>query len=100
LRKLDLKSNPLTQGFYGPRCEVPVSDSGRTSAVAEEDRIYRSKLDEDTAMRRRTYELLLAYSCCPKDGFELDGLVFNRRAAVAKDEVWERLVELGVLRRV
>ena len=100
LRKLDLKSNPLTQGFYGPRCEVPVSDSSRTSAVAEEDRIYRSKLDEDTAMRRRTYELLLAYSCCPKDEFELDGLVFNRKAAVAKDEVWERLVELGVLRRV
>jgi Leucine-rich repeat (LRR) protein len=95
LRKLDLKSNPLTQGFYGPRCE-----DRSVNAIAEEDRIYRSKLDEDTAMRRRTYELLLAYSCCPKDGFELDGLVFNRKAAVAKDEVWERLVELGVLRRV
>jgi Leucine-rich repeat (LRR) protein len=101
LRKLDLKHNPLTQGFYGPRCEVSSSDSSSSvNAIAEEDRIYRSKLDEDTAMRRRTYELLLAYSCCPKDGFELDGLVFNRKAAIAKDEVWERLVELGVLRRV
>ena len=101
LRKLDLKSNPLTQGFYGPRSEVSASDNSvSVSAVADEDRIYRSKLDEDTAMRRRTYELLLAYSCCPKDGFELDGLVFNRKAAVAKDGVWERLVELGVLRRV
>jgi len=99
LRKLDLKHNPLTQGFYGPRCEVSASDNA-ASVVAGEDKIYRGKLDEDTAMRRRTYELLLAYSCCPKDGFELDGLVYDRRAAVAKDEVWERLVELGVLRRV
>lgn len=109
LRRLDLKHNPLTQGFYGPRCEVPAASddssgggsrrSGVDTVVAQEDRIYRSKLDEDTAMRRRTYELLLAYSCCPKDGFELDGLGFDRRAAIAKDGVWERLVELGVLRR-
>ena len=99
LHKLDMKNNPLTQGFYGPRCEVSASDNS-ASVVAREDAIYRGKLDEDTAMRRRTYELLLAYSCFPQNGFELDGLVFDRRAAVAKDEVWERLVELGVLRRV
>jgi hypothetical protein len=30
----------------------------------------------------------------------LDGLVFDAKAAVAKDQVWERLVDLGVLRQV
>jgi Leucine-rich repeat (LRR) protein len=85
LLKLDIKDNPLTQGFYGP-------DSS-------EDRIYKGKLDEQTAVRRRTYELLMAYSCkC--EGFMLDGLEFDAAAAVAKDHIWERLVELGVLRQV
>lgn len=85
LMKLDMKQNPLTQGFYGPE--------------GTEDKSYKAKLDEETAIRRRTYELLLAYSCT-REGFMLDGLQFDAEAAVAKDEVWERLVELGVLRRV
>ncbi|KAM0717268.1 hypothetical protein Q7P37_007120 [Cladosporium fusiforme] len=85
LLKLDLKQNPLTQGFYGPD--------------GSDDRTYKAKLDEETAMRRRTYELLVAYSYT-REGFMLDGLAFDAEAAVAKDEVWERLVELGVLRKV
>jgi hypothetical protein len=75
----------LTQGFYGPE--------------TSEDKIYKGKLDEETAVRRRTYELLVAYSC-KREGFMLDGLKFDPAAAVAKDHVWERLVELGVLRQV
>jgi hypothetical protein len=85
LLKLDMKDNPLTQGFYGPE--------------TSEDKTYKGKLDEDTAIRRRTYELLMAYSC-RREGFMLDGLVFDAKAAVAKDQVWERLVDLGVLRQV
>jgi Leucine-rich repeat (LRR) protein len=85
LLKLDMKDNPLTQGFYGPE--------------TSEDKVYKGKLDEDTAIRRRTYELLVAYSC-RREGFMLDGLVFDAKAAVAKDQVWERLVDLGVLRQV
>lgn len=85
LARLDLKQTPLTQGFYGPD--------------GSDDKSYRAKLDEETAIRRRTYELLVAYSCT-RENFMLDGLEFNAEAAVAKDEVWERLVELGVLRRV
>lgn len=85
LRNLDMKNNPLTQGFYGPE--------------ASEDRMYKGKLDDDTRIRRRTYELLMAYSCT-HDGFTLDGLPFDAKLATAKDLVWERLVELGVLREV
>ncbi|GAB7325842.1 hypothetical protein MBLNU13_g09917t1 [Cladosporium sp. NU13] len=85
LLKLDLKDNPLTQGFYGPE--------------TNNDKIYKGKLDEETAIRRRTYELLVAYSC-KREGFTLDGMEFDAAAAVAKDHIWERLVELGVLRQV
>ena len=85
LLKLDIKDNPLTQGFYGPE--------------TSNDKIYKGKLDEQTAIRRRTYELLVAYSC-KREGFMLDGLEFDAAAAVAKDRIWERLVELGVLRQV
>jgi hypothetical protein len=85
LLKLDIKDNPLTQGFYGPE--------------TTEDKIYKGKLDEETAVRRRTYELLLAYSCT-REGFMLDGLAFDAKCAVAKDSIWERLVTLGVLRQV
>lgn len=84
LSRVDMKQNPLTQGFYGPE--------------GSEDKVYRAKLDEETAIRRRTYELLVAYSC-RREGFMLDGLKFDAEAAVAKDRVWERLVELGVLRK-
>lgn len=85
LLKVDMKDNPLTQGFYGPEMS--------------EDKTYKGKLDEDTAIRRRTYELLVAYSCA-REGFVLDGMVFDAKAATAKDRVWERLVDLGVLRQV
>lgn len=85
LLELDIKDNPLTQGFYGPEIG--------------NDKVYKGKLDEQTAIRRRTYELLVAYSC-KREGFTLDGLEFDAAAAVAKDHIWERLVELGVLRQV
>lgn len=85
LQKLDMKNNPLTQGFYGPE--------------GSEDKVYKSKLDEDTAIRRRTYELCAAYSCVQL-GFILDGMELDHKASTVRDYVWERLVELKVLRAV
>ena len=47
-------------------------------------------------LRRRVYEILLANSV---PGLRrLDGLPFAQRQALTKDECWERLVELGILK--
>lgn len=67
------------------------------AASKERDREYVARLDEDTRLRRRVYEMLLANSC--RGLRALDGLVFERRDVLVKDEVWERLVCLGVVRK-
>ncbi len=123
LQTLDLRENPLTQGFYptlastlskstclvrqsvdqvpededekaamfeSARYRYPAADAGQNSQ-------YRSRLDEDTRLRRRVHEMLMAYSCHSLS--ELDGLKMDRLSAVARDTVWHRLVELGVVRR-
>ena len=56
----------------------------------------RAKLDEDTKLRRRVYEMLII-SACPSLQ-RLDGLMMDRCAVSRKDGVWERLMELGVLK--
>lgn len=64
---------------------------------ASVDASARQRLDEDTALRRRVYELLVVYSCPKLE--KLDGLTPPPRAEVTrKDGVWDRLIELGVLR--
>ena len=62
----------------------------------EIDTISRERLDEDTKLRRRVYEMLLVNAC--KDLQHLDGLEVDRSIVGKKDGIWERLVELGVLR--
>ena len=62
-----------------------------------QDHQHQLKLDEETKLRRRVYELLLAHSCAGVDA--VDGLEFDRRALHARDSVWERLVELGVVKK-
>lgn len=123
LQTLDLRDNPLTQGFYA---NAASSVSRHTSVVhrvvgcteededvlvaeveksryelphgnGEDDQRHRARLDEDTELRRRVYEVLLANSCRALK--ELDGLCFDRSRAVAKDSVWDRLMELGIIRR-
>jgi hypothetical protein len=67
------------------------------AADAELDSKHLSRLDEDTKLRRRVYEMLLANSC---GGLEvLDGLVLDRAETARRDAVWRRLVELGIIRR-
>ena len=63
----------------------------------ETDRRARERLDEDTKLRRRVYEMLLV-SACPALRI-LDGIAgVQREEIVQRDGVWDRLVELGVLK--
>ena len=123
LRTLDIRDNPLTQGFYA---SIASTMSRNTSVVCkvrgralededqqaaefescryefpsgdvEQDRQHRARLDEDTRLRRRVYEMLSANSC--PNLSELDGLKLDKATAGAKDSIWKRLVELGIIRR-
>lgn len=62
----------------------------------ESDKISRDRLDEDTKLRRRVYEMLLV-SACPALQ-TLDGLQVCREDIVRRDGIWDRLVELDVLK--
>ncbi|KAL9104801.1 MAG: hypothetical protein Q9163_000299 [Psora crenata] len=121
LVEVDLRNNPLTVGFYTPQdCiyverRMVVQDRGRVMAelddeyVSEGTKAYllppldkdadnasRQRLDEDTKLRRRVYEMLTINAC--KNLERLDGLGVGRKAVGQKDGVWDRLVELGVLK--
>lgn len=123
LRVLDVRDNTFTLGFYCPTATASietrlVSSTGPANTGANdlehlqrqrreadllptadqrEDDGHLKRLDEDTGLRRRVHELLLANGC--KKLEQLDGLDFDRRAAMAKDVVWERLVKLGVVQK-
>ncbi len=121
LLHIDLRNNPLTTGFYMPqesshteRRLVPrvvsqkfVDDKRDAAGIAakayslgpldkEADSASRERLDEDTKLRRRVYEMLIVNAC--KTLEQLDGLDVDREKVGRKDDVWERLVELGVLK--
>ena len=125
LTELDLRANPLTVGFYaftaiaasGDRSLVVKDKHARMKDPGDDDdeesdpgaKLYilppanrnsdiktRERLDGDTKLRRRVYEMLVVGRC--KRLKWLDGLQVDRKATGAKDGVWERLVEVGVLR--
>lgn len=106
LSLIDLRSNPLTLGFYPPvveRCMVlrakqEGTDEGTVvepftldTADPREDRRYTNCLDMDTRMLRRVYEMLV-FGGCPRLK-TLDGLAVDRNIILAKDKVWEALVD-------
>ncbi|KAF2089020.1 hypothetical protein K490DRAFT_38212 [Saccharata proteae CBS 121410] len=116
LKTLDLRGNPFTVGFYDRNgseevkslqrrdsiCDDDDDDDGRDSHILppgcpDTDMRYRSRLDEDTQLRRRVYEILLAQGC--KKLERLDGLSFKGSDVSEQDGVWQRLVDLGVLRK-
>lgn len=122
LESLDLRDVPLTQGFYAPlvtgtqtsvvlqKTFPVVSEDEDEQAEAMElaqyrlptgnvghDKLHLARLDEETRLRRRVYELLLAHSCPGLE--EVDGLPFDKMSANVRDGTWGRLVELGVVRR-
>jgi len=119
LLEIDLRNNPLTVGFYTPQdssreekqivahnAKIPI-DNEEVEARDEKafllppldselDERSRERLDEDTKLRRRVYEMLVVNAC--KRLSHLDGLEVSRRDVGQRDGVWERLLELGVLK--
>jgi protein NUD1 len=120
LQSLDIRDNPVTQCFYPPAvtaqtgvamregARVPEDEDAYREEMekakhclpagnAAEDKAHSARLDDDTKLRRRVYELLLAHSCPSLQ--QLDGLGFAKEKASVKDHIWDRLVELGVVRK-
>ncbi|KAL8997969.1 MAG: hypothetical protein Q9169_002891 [Polycauliona sp. 2 TL-2023] len=123
LVEIDFRQNPLTMGFYAPQTQrveqeqqlivsrQKINPQGTDDEKYSElrdcstytlprielsaDDAARQRLDEDTEIRRRVYEMLIALRC--KSLRRLDGLCLDRRKVATKDEVWNRLEELGVL---
>ena len=108
LTQVDIRSNPLTQGFYPPVIEtrlVPHETSETDGVVcepffigpadADKDKKYASRLDMETKMLRRVYEMLvLGRSEHIK---VLDGLRVDISIAMAKDEITGALVRAGIV---
>ncbi|KAJ4296434.1 Protein nud1 [Kalmusia sp. IMI 367209] len=110
LTKLDWRDNPLTLRFYASASENRVmslrqkpSDEQSTDRFVlpqgnlDEDQQYLSRLDYETRIRRRVTEMMLANFC--KNLRELDGLPFDKARVLVKDDIWERLLYLGVIQR-
>jgi hypothetical protein len=110
LTKLDLRDNPLTLRFYPPTSENRVMSLRRKHAEEnstdrfvlpdgdpEEDRQYLQRLDFETRLRRRVQEIMLSTQC--GNLRELDGMPFDKARILVKDDIWERLTYLGVIRR-
>jgi protein NUD1 len=110
LRKLDLRNNPLTVGFYPPipdkqlvlhagvtgEQETMIGDPF-TLADAEKERdvAYAGRLDMETKMRRRVFEMLMINGC--ERLKTLDGLKVDRASLVVKDMIWNELVKAGLV---
>ena len=110
LQTLDLRDNPFSVGFYPPATEGRLTLKGDKTTLPDEeepymlpkrereaDEGYLARLDEDTKLRRRVYEMLIASSC--RDLESLDGKIFERAGVLVKDDIWRRLLELGVVRK-
>jgi hypothetical protein len=110
LTKLDLRENPLTLRFYPPISENRVmslrrkhSDESSADRFVlpagdpDEDRKYLQRLDFETRLRRRVQEIMLSTQC--RNLRELDGLPFDKARILVKDDIWDRLSYLGVIRK-
>ena len=112
LEEVDVRGNPLSNGFYYGEAEantvsVPIDDRHSKSEAlgllgAQQDPVtdakYLGRADPETQLRRRVYEMLVS-SKCPKLRV-LDGLVFERDRIEKSDEVWQKLVAMGVVQQV
>ncbi|KAF2833173.1 hypothetical protein CC86DRAFT_365135 [Ophiobolus disseminans] len=110
LSKLDWRDNPLTLRFYAPTSENRImslrqkpSDEQLTDRFVlpdgddEADSQHLLRLDFETRIRRRVTEMMLANLCRNLRG--LDGLVFDKARVLVKDDIWERMLLLGVIQR-
>ncbi|KAF2238844.1 hypothetical protein EV356DRAFT_504165 [Viridothelium virens] len=110
LTRIDFRHNLFTVGFYPQERRVAkelvlrgADDSDDKDPhilppqSSKEDREHWARLDEETYLRRRVYELLLASTC--KELRTVDGLEFDRREILIKDAAWKLLIDGGILRR-
>lgn len=112
LTVVDMRGNPLTLGFYPPLVEMRVifgdgSEDGQSdapdpftqgSADRVKDQKYAERLDMDTKMLRRVYEMLIILGG-PRLKV-LDGLTVDRSITRLEDDVWKALLASGVLVRM
>ena len=98
----------MTLGFYPPVMEAsyPSNINGNamprepfTLAGADEarDRVFQSRLDLDTAVLRRRYEIVINERC-PRVK-HLDGLAFQKSEVFRKDIVYDELRNMGLIKK-
>lgn len=127
LQRCDMRENPLTLGLYPPHIPNPESrdlvstalspETATAETETEEVRFQRkiaasyvlpaadmgtdmdalTRMDEDTKLRRKVYELLVVNGCPGLT--ELDGLALDRGRVLMRDWAWGKLVELGIVRK-
>lgn len=123
LDELDIRDNPFSLGFYPPTSPAPEGDEVQLvhtedasapvresntvdlkfrhvlpSAQHERDAAYMGRLDEDTRLRRKVYELSLAVKC--RHLRKVDGLNWDAKKKMEMDGMWEKLVGLGIVEKV
>ncbi|UKZ56096.1 hypothetical protein TrVGV298_009924 [Trichoderma virens] len=102
LTELDLRDNPITQGFYPP-VQMLISPDKMGSADSfvmpdadmERDETFARRLDETTKLRRRLHEVVYVASC--KRIRRLDGRTIIREKSLAKDVLLQRLIDDGLV---
>ncbi|KFY87580.1 hypothetical protein V498_07112 [Pseudogymnoascus sp. VKM F-4517 (FW-2822)] len=110
LANVDIRNNPVTLGFYPTVTETRVALLQRAEEDGEvavedpftlldadevKDKAYAGRLDMETRMRRRVYEMLMVGGCQRLK--MLDGLPANTEVADTKDAVWDELVKIGLV---
>ncbi|KAM0263785.1 hypothetical protein ACHAQJ_001103 [Trichoderma viride] len=102
LTELDLRDNPITQGFYPPVQMLVSADKIGSAdsfvmpdADVERDGAFTKRRDETTKLRRRLHEVVYVASC--KRLRKLDGLAINREKTLTKDVLLQRLVDDGLV---
>ena len=94
-------------GFYPPALDHATIGNTRNDALSLEpftlaaadekkDRIFQSRLDMETALLRRRYEIVLRERC-PRMK-TLDGLPFHKADVFRKDMVYNELRKTGLIR--
>ncbi|KAF7521199.1 hypothetical protein G7054_g12519 [Neopestalotiopsis clavispora] len=105
LAKLDLRDNIATLGFYPPiqslvsvEQETDLDPFVLPDMNQERDDSFSRRLDAGTKQKRRFYEIAITQRCGRLK--TLDGLSVDRQRIRQKDDVWQALLESGVISHV
>ncbi|KAJ9654552.1 Protein nud1 [Neophaeococcomyces mojaviensis] len=104
LKRLDLRDNPLTVGFYDPLKDARFEPEGAKARadyrlperMVDADKSWISRMDEPTCSRRAMTHLMIAHACWHI--VELDGLAFDRELIMSEKNTWMALADRGVLK--